>query len=740
MDDDKKTKKQLIGELKELRQCVAELKGFEKEIEQIRENHDKFTKAFLQNSIPAGITTLKEGRFVDVSDAFLKLMGRKRDEVIGRTSIETGFITEEQRTLFYNELNKKGRVEDLEMEVRTKDGALRYGLFNAVMMSLNNEKYVLAVAMDITERKRSEEALRESEEQFHAILDATPFPIALVDVQDNKIDFWSRSALTLFGHIAPTAPEWYQIAYPDPDYQRDVIDRWKPFLEIARESRQTVNTGEYRVTCRNGSVRICELYATFLADKLIVTFNDITDRKQAEEALRESEERYRSIFETTLEGIYQTTPQGRYLRVNPAFAFMLGYVSPEDIIGSITDIGAQVYVNSDQRSELKRHLSEHDRVENFEALLYRKDGTTMWGLINAMTVRNEDGEVLCYQGGMMDITERKQAEEDLHMSEERFRILSEAAFEAIAMHEEGVLINANDQYFKMFGYDPGEALGKQMMSMTIAPEAIEFATKQIATDSLGPYESIGVRKDGTRFPMEIRARKMDYKGRNVRFGAIVDITSRKQAEDRIKASLREKDILLNEIHHRVKNNMQVISSLLKLQASACGNPELTERLNESQSRIHAMALVHEKLYDSKDFSRIDLAGYVRTLSRELFQSHKINQWKIALIVQTDGDIYVDVNKGIPCGLILNELISNALKHAFPGGRQGKLQILLRETENKEIEIVVRDNGLGLPDDVDIHKPRSLGLDLVNGLVKNQLDGQIEVRRDKGTGFRIKFPL
>ena len=167
---------------------------------------------------------------------------------------------------------------------------------------------------------------------------------------------------------------------------------------------------------------------------------------------------------------------------------------------------------------------------------------------------------------------------------------------------------------------------------------------------------------------------------------------------------------------------------------------MTERLNESQSRIHAMALVHEKLYNSNDFSRIDLAGYVRSLSNELFLSFKIGPKEIDLIVKTDGDVYVDINKAIPCGLILNELISNALKHAFPRGRQDELQITIRETENKEIEIVVRDNGLGLPDDVDIHAPRSLGLDLVSGLVKNQLDGQIEVKRDKGTEFRIKFPL
>ena len=135
------------------------------------------------------------------------------------------------------------------------------------------------------ERKRAEGALRDSEAQLRAVLDAAPFPVALVDVEDDKIEFWSRSALVLFGHTAPTALEWYQIAYPDPDYRREVIERWKPVLEKARSSGQTVNAGEYRVTCRDGSVRLCELHATFLPDRLVVTFNDITERKRAEESV-----------------------------------------------------------------------------------------------------------------------------------------------------------------------------------------------------------------------------------------------------------------------------------------------------------------------------------------------------------------------------------------------------------------------------------------------------------------------
>ena len=215
---------------------------------------------------------------------------------------------------------------------------------------------------------------------------------------------------------------------------------------------------------------------------------------------------------------------------------------------------------------------------------------------------------------------------------------------------------------------------------------------------------------------------------------------RRWAEEQIHASLNEKEILLREVHHRTKNNMQVMSGLLDLQASSTGNPELIEMLNESQRRIRAMTLVHEKLLSSKDFARIDLADYVRSLSRELFQAHNIRSGRVDLIIQADSAVYVDINRATPCGLILNELISNVFKHAFPGDEPGKLEIIIRETKNAEIDIVVRDDGLGLPADIDIHQPYSVGLHLVNGLAVHQLGGQIEVRRETGTEFRIIFPL
>jgi PAS domain S-box-containing protein len=343
-------------------------------------------------------------------------------------------------------------------------------------------------------------------------------------------------------------------------------------------------------------------------------------------------------------------------------------------------------------------------------------------------------------------SDRKRAEEALRLSEENFRrSLDESPLGVRIVTIEGETIYANQAMLNIYRYDSIEELRSTPLKERYTPGS--YAEFQIRKEKRGKgeydpfeYEISIVRKNGEVRHLQVFRKEILWNGERQFQTIYQDITARKLSEDNLRSSNLEKEILLREVHHRVKNNMQVISGLLDLQASSSKNPELIAMFHESQSRIQAMSLVHEKLYGSKDFARIDLAGYVRALSQELFQSHKINPGEIALIIQSDGDVYVDINKAIPCGLILNELISNALKHAFPRDRHGELQIIIRETKNTEIEMVVRDNGLGLPDDVDIHQPRSAGLHLVNGLVKNQLDGQMEVRRDAGTEIRIKFPL
>jgi two-component sensor histidine kinase len=222
----------------------------------------------------------------------------------------------------------------------------------------------------------------------------------------------------------------------------------------------------------------------------------------------------------------------------------------------------------------------------------------------------------------------------------------------------------------------------------------------------------------------------------------VEIGERTQAEVRIAASLQEKEVLLREIHHRVKNNLQVISSLLRLQAEAVTEPLTRALFQEGQDRVRSMALVHEKLYQSADLAQIDFGEYVRHLAAHLLLSYQGKEQTVSLQIDTKV-VLLGVNVAVPCGLILNELVTNALKYAFPDGRPGEIRIALRIDETPlqgGLGILeVCDNGVGLPVHIDVAETESLGLYLVQRLAI-QLEGQLEVHNGHGTSFRLSFPL
>jgi two-component sensor histidine kinase len=211
---------------------------------------------------------------------------------------------------------------------------------------------------------------------------------------------------------------------------------------------------------------------------------------------------------------------------------------------------------------------------------------------------------------------------------------------------------------------------------------------------------------------------------------------RKKVEAQIKAQLQEKDVLLKEVHHRVKNNMQVISSLLNLQSRRVKDPAVSEMFKESQGRIRSMALVHERLYQSNDLSRIEFSEYLRNLATHLFHSYQADSSRLRLKIDAE-EVFLNINTAIPCGLIVNELVSNALKHAFPDGRRGQLEIDLHRVAGDGYLLRVRDDGVGFPEKLDFRKTESLGMQIVNTLV-DQVDGRMELYREKGTAFRLEF--
>jgi PAS domain S-box-containing protein len=218
-------------------------------------------------------------------------------------------------------------------------------------------------------------------------------------------------------------------------------------------------------------------------------------------------------------------------------------------------------------------------------------------------------------------------------------------------------------------------------------------------------------------------------------GIARDITERKHLQDEVTASLKEKEILLKEIHHRVKNNMQVISSLLSLQAKLVRDPNGRELLRESQNRVMSIALVHEKLYQSQSLARIDFADYIRKVAENLFQSYGVQKNRIQLKIKAE-NIFFPISKAIPLGLILNELFSNALKYAFPDNRSGVISIEFTSAGD-HYNLVFRDDGIGLPESIDLEHSETLGLQLISSLA-GQIQGTITLERGSGTGFRIEF--
>jgi PAS domain S-box-containing protein len=337
--------------------------------------------------------------------------------------------------------------------------------------------------------------------------------------------------------------------------------------------------------------------------------------------------------------------------------------------------------------------------------------------------------------------ERKRVEEALRGSEESYRSLVETSPDAIFLHEEGRFVYLNPAAVRLYGAGSAEELYGKSAYDIVHPddrEAIRNRTYFITTTGVSaPLKEIRiVRPDGSVVNVEASAGISYYRGKKVIQVIQRDITERKRAEERIKASLKEKEVLLQEIHHRVKNNLQIVSSLLYLQAARTKHPGAVSALTESRNRVRSMALIHERLYQSPNLASVDMGEYTRNLVSDLQHSHRTADSAVRLTLNI-GDIPLCINEAIPCGLIINELVSNALKHAFPEGRTGEVTIQLTRGDDDTFILLVSDNGVGFPEYVDFRNSPSLGLTLINSLVE-QLGGTIQLDRRDGTAFTITF--
>jgi PAS domain S-box-containing protein len=334
----------------------------------------------------------------------------------------------------------------------------------------------------------------------------------------------------------------------------------------------------------------------------------------------------------------------------------------------------------------------------------------------------------------------------LEKSEERFRRAVEFSPTAMVMVDaEGTIEMVNAQTERMFGYDRSNLLGRPVemlvpeRSRRTYPSLRQSFFRNPRSRPMGAgRELYGLRKDGSEFPVEIGLNPIETDEGLMVLAAIMDVSDRKQTEASLQAALAEKDVLLGEIHHRVKNNLQIVCSLLDLQSGRIGDARVAEMLRDSQNRVKSMALIHQTLYQSNDFAQIDFASFLHMLCTSLMSSYGLEPDRIDLRIEANGPS-LPLNAAIPCGLVVNELITNALKHGFPDGRRGTIGIGFEGAGEGRARLTVSDDGVGISEGVDFKTAGTLGLQLVH-ILSEQIRGELDIRRAAPTRFSLTFPI
>lgn len=470
---------------------------------------------------------------------------------------------------------------------------------------------------------------------------------------------------------------------------------------------------------------------------LIVSFLTFRHNKNAQKNLTSSEKKYRSLVETQTDLVSRFNNKGEFTFVNEVFCKFFNKTRDELLGGTWQPLPYEEDVEYVQ-SQLAL-LSKENPTIIIENRLYSGTGDIHWMQFINKGFYDNFGNFQEIQSVGRDITEQKRTEIALISSEERHKMLFKLSSDAILLVglDNLRLLDANEAAINLYGYSYKEILQMKATDLSAEKQKTRKAIQK-SHDKSVPVR-FHKKKDGTVFPVEITANNFTIDEKEINISSIRDITDRIESEKQIKRSLQEKEILLKEIHHRVKNNMQIIQSLFSLQLNTLEDKELRQPLIDSGNRIKSMALIHETLYNSEDIAHLDVKTYFDHIVQHLFK------------IYNKSDIHVDIKIDLPpqdlnldccitSGLIINELISNALKYAFPDTGKGNLSICLNKTDEKYASLIVKDDGCGLPEDFNIEKSQSLGLRIVKILTKGQMNGHLTVTSKNGARFEITFPL
>jgi PAS domain S-box-containing protein len=637
------------------------------------------------------------------------------------------------------------------------------------------KKRIARLKKSESELRKRNKNLQEGEEKYRNLVEKSCDGIAII--QDMVLTFVNPELAKMLGY-----PADYYINKPftefiHPDETQKVVDRYK--RRLAGEEVPSIY--ESAVIAKDGHTVFVEFNASHnLYQGKPTTFvfvRDITKRKKEEQTrasvYKISEAAYSSEnlqeFFHTIHGIIAELMPAKdnfYIALYDKETNLLRFpyfVDEEEDNPVPQELGRGLteYVLRTGRSLLASPKVFAELVKKGEVKSVGPPSIDWLGVplkiggktIGVMTVQSYK-EGVRYTEGEKDVLtfiaeqvamaiERKQTESALTQSEEKYKTIAgniEVGIYRTSSGSDGSFIEANPAMVKMFGYkDKEEFLKVDASNLYCDPEdRISFQKKMLREKLVKDEEVLLKKKDGTPFLGSVCAVTVrDEKGKITYFDGIVeDITERKKAEEKLKTSLIEKEVLLREIHHRVKNNLQIISSLLNLQSRYVEDEPALDMFRESRNRVRSMALVHEKLYRSDDLSDVDFSAYVQSLSRHLFMSYKLDAKEIDLDLDVK-DVFLDINTSVPCGLIINELVSNSIKHAFLGKDKGKIKVVMRPENDGRYLLMISDDGMGLPKDMDVTKTESLGLQLVSMLVE-QLQGTLSLENKNGTSYEIVF--
>ncbi|NND76694.1 MAG: PAS domain S-box protein [Flavobacteriales bacterium] len=468
--------------------------------------------------------------------------------------------------------------------------------------------------------------------------------------------------------------------------------------------------------------------------------HEINQHKITQEKLYEAQQFSRSIIESSLDMIIAVDKDDKIREINKAGLRLFGYEADE-ILGKPSktlfafDIEYEIVKNA-----IIKHGNYSGEIQNID-----KQGNTFSSLLSASRLINNNGEIVGSMGVSRDVTESKKQEQKIQEQSAKINAIFDSSSHIIWSVDKNFNVTSYNKNFEKFL--KRQFKHKMTEKTNIATDIkglkglmehrLKGEYKKAFKEKKQVFEMVLPEVKGESEWIEIYLSPIySENGRVVEVSGIGHyITDKKESERQIMESLKEKEVLLQEVHHRVKNNLQVISSILNLQSSYVKDKNSLNILRESQNRIKSMSFIHESLYQTKDFNRVDFEDYITGLTKNLLYSYSMLSDHIALDAQVDR-LYLSLDQAIPCGLIVNELVSNALKYAFPDDRKGVISVRIFEKKNV-IHMEIGDDGVGFPKGFDIKKSDSLGLQLVYTLTE-QLDGDIKVSSKKGTKYLIKF--